>query len=438
MANISALLGQILKAVYGKDVRQSIHDAISQCYDDVTSGRTLADEAAEKANTAAQQAKDSVDDAIESMTTQTNAAIANCNSASTAANNAASNASVKAAAANNAAITANDAAAALPVAAALTAAYDDSVTVVVDAGHGGAAHQSVEGEVVPEKEIVIAAVDEPSHGAQGGTPLRTALPHNGQSAVPVIAFQSQIQARGWPLHAVVMKHGAHSVNGAEILRPVQGVNHAAPAAHGKPRHGTASFRAAATVTLLNAGHKFVEEESLIGPAGYVKVALPMIPHVGPPGIGRHDYHLVYPATGREPVINILEPPFQSPARMVLAHAVKQIEHGVGACRVAVIGRRQQDVEAAHRVEHTAVHGVLHYAAWCPARLRAGHQGEQQQQEARCADDASDHILLLICRAGLPQQPVAKAAAGPGADIQTVMISLFLAARSSSTFFIILS
>ena len=114
MANISALLGQILKAVYGKDVRQSIHDAISQCYDDVTSGKTLADEAAEKANTAAQQAKDSVDDAIESMTTQTNAAIANCNSASTAANNAASNASAKAAAANNAAIPANDAAAALP------------------------------------------------------------------------------------------------------------------------------------------------------------------------------------------------------------------------------------------------------------------------------------------------------------------------------------
>ena len=92
MANISALLGQILKAVYGKDVRQSIHDAISQCYDDVTSA----------------------DDAIESMTTQTNAAIANCNSASTAANNAASNASAKATAANNAAITANDAAAALP------------------------------------------------------------------------------------------------------------------------------------------------------------------------------------------------------------------------------------------------------------------------------------------------------------------------------------
>ena len=95
MANISTLLGQILKAVYGKDVRQSIHDAISQCYDDVASGKTLADKAAANANTAAQQAKASTDNAIESMTTQTSA-------------------SAKATAANNAAITANDAAAALP------------------------------------------------------------------------------------------------------------------------------------------------------------------------------------------------------------------------------------------------------------------------------------------------------------------------------------
>lgn len=54
MANISTLLGQILKAVYGKDVRQSIHDAISQCYDDVISGKTLADKAAANANTAAE------------------------------------------------------------------------------------------------------------------------------------------------------------------------------------------------------------------------------------------------------------------------------------------------------------------------------------------------------------------------------------------------
>lgn len=36
MATIQECLNNILKAVYGKDVRQSIHDAIKQCYEDVT------------------------------------------------------------------------------------------------------------------------------------------------------------------------------------------------------------------------------------------------------------------------------------------------------------------------------------------------------------------------------------------------------------------
>lgn len=35
MSSITTYLNQILRSVYGKDVRQAIHDAISQCYDDV-------------------------------------------------------------------------------------------------------------------------------------------------------------------------------------------------------------------------------------------------------------------------------------------------------------------------------------------------------------------------------------------------------------------
>lgn len=114
MSRISQLLAQILSAVYGKDVRQSIHDAIGQCYTDVSNAKTLAEAAATNANNVATNSESRTTAAISTMQTQTNAAIANCNSASTAANNAASNASAKATAANNAAITANDAAAALP------------------------------------------------------------------------------------------------------------------------------------------------------------------------------------------------------------------------------------------------------------------------------------------------------------------------------------
>lgn len=34
MRNIRDCLNEILSAVYGKDVRQAIHDGISQCYED--------------------------------------------------------------------------------------------------------------------------------------------------------------------------------------------------------------------------------------------------------------------------------------------------------------------------------------------------------------------------------------------------------------------
>lgn len=43
MSRISTLLSNILSAVYGRDVRQSIHDAIGQCYTDVSAAKTLAD-----------------------------------------------------------------------------------------------------------------------------------------------------------------------------------------------------------------------------------------------------------------------------------------------------------------------------------------------------------------------------------------------------------
>jgi len=40
MASVKTYLDNILSAIYGKDVRQSIHDAIQQCYIDATTGIT--------------------------------------------------------------------------------------------------------------------------------------------------------------------------------------------------------------------------------------------------------------------------------------------------------------------------------------------------------------------------------------------------------------
>lgn len=81
MSRISELLGQILAAVYGRDVRQSIHDAIEACYDDVTDGVTIAQDAAASATAAASDSESRTTAAIGTLTSSVNVAITNCNSA---------------------------------------------------------------------------------------------------------------------------------------------------------------------------------------------------------------------------------------------------------------------------------------------------------------------------------------------------------------------
>lgn len=79
MSKIDSLLAHILSAVYGRDVRQSIHDAIKECYDDVTDGTTIAEVAANAAMTATSKANTATDNA--------NAAAENANAAAENANN---------------------------------------------------------------------------------------------------------------------------------------------------------------------------------------------------------------------------------------------------------------------------------------------------------------------------------------------------------------
>lgn len=92
MSRIQILLQQIQTAVYGKDVRQSIHDSIEQCYTDVTSAKTLAD--------------DSITQMIQKIA-QCDTASANANEKANLADTAASNADAKAALAQSAADTAD-------------------------------------------------------------------------------------------------------------------------------------------------------------------------------------------------------------------------------------------------------------------------------------------------------------------------------------------
>lgn len=94
MSKISEYLNQIKTAIYGREVRDAIHDSIEQCYSDVTNAKTLADAATTAANDA---------------TAKANTATSNANSAATKATDAAAKATSAASSANTAASKANDA-----------------------------------------------------------------------------------------------------------------------------------------------------------------------------------------------------------------------------------------------------------------------------------------------------------------------------------------
>jgi hypothetical protein len=95
VSKINEYLNKIKTAIYGREVRDAIHDSIKECYTDVTSGATLANEASDKANAATEKANIAASNA--------DTATANANSAANLAGTAASNADDKAALADTAA-----------------------------------------------------------------------------------------------------------------------------------------------------------------------------------------------------------------------------------------------------------------------------------------------------------------------------------------------
>ena len=101
-SNIQDLLNQIMNAMYGRDVRQSIHDAIEMCYDNTATGKTTAEAAATSANTAATAATNAAT-AANTAASNANDARDNANAAAAAAGIAKDNANTAATAANNAA-----------------------------------------------------------------------------------------------------------------------------------------------------------------------------------------------------------------------------------------------------------------------------------------------------------------------------------------------
>lgn len=122
-SRIQTLLDQILNAVYGEEVRGSIHDAIQECYSDVSTAKTASDDATSAANTAASNANSKASAAQNAATNANDAAAAatqakenadtateNANAAASSADSAASNANQARVDAETATSNANDAA----------------------------------------------------------------------------------------------------------------------------------------------------------------------------------------------------------------------------------------------------------------------------------------------------------------------------------------
>lgn len=131
-SRIETLLEEILNAVYGEEVRGSIHDAIEECYSDVSNAKTAADSSVTAANYAAGLA----------------------NTAASSANEAASSANEAATEANTAAGNANEAAsnvtsvitAATTATSAANKARDDATSAANDANSAAtSARASIEG-----------------------------------------------------------------------------------------------------------------------------------------------------------------------------------------------------------------------------------------------------------------------------------------------------
>lgn len=108
-SRIQNYLNTILSAVYGRDVRQAIHDAIEECYDDVDTAKTAAEDATTAASNAASRANTARANAVTATNNATNAA-SNANAAANAANAAAGSINTAITNANSAATAANNAA----------------------------------------------------------------------------------------------------------------------------------------------------------------------------------------------------------------------------------------------------------------------------------------------------------------------------------------
>lgn len=167
MSKISEYLNKIKTAIYGREVRDAIHDSIKECYTDVTSGATLANTASDKANSATEKANTAASNA--------DTATASANSAANLANAAASNADNKAALADKAATDAN---AATESANAAASSATAKAALADTAATGATAAMNSANEAADNANAKATLADEATANANAATESANAAASN--------------------------------------------------------------------------------------------------------------------------------------------------------------------------------------------------------------------------------------------------------------------
>ena len=170
MSKISEYLNKIKTAIYGREVRDAIHDSIKECYADVTSGATLANEASDKANAATERANTAASNA--------DTATASANRATGLANTAASNADNKAALADKAATDAN---AATESANAAASSAADKATLADTAATRATAAMNSANEAASNANGKATLADEATANANAATESANAAASNADN-----------------------------------------------------------------------------------------------------------------------------------------------------------------------------------------------------------------------------------------------------------------
>lgn len=170
MSKIGEYLNKIKTAVYGREVRDAIHDSIKECYADVTSGATLANEASDKANAATEKANTAASNA--------DMATASANSAANLANTAASNADNKAALADKATADAN---AATKSANAAASSAADKAALADTAATGATAAMNSANEAASNANGKATLADKATANANAATESANAAASNADN-----------------------------------------------------------------------------------------------------------------------------------------------------------------------------------------------------------------------------------------------------------------